>query len=78
MGFGTREIKNAIIKSARITADDQVKLSYDICRCTSEVCPERKNCLRALDMPGKDNHNLIPSSDLFTNLPCRFQIRMEE
>lgn len=54
------------------------KLSYDICRCTSEVCPERKNCLRALDIPGKDDPNLIPYADLYTNLPCRFQIRMEE
>lgn len=56
-------------------------LSYDICRCTSEICPERKNCLRALDMPDKDDRNLIPYTDLYTypdNNPCRFQIRMEE
>ncbi len=54
------------------------KLSYDICRCTSEVCPVRKNCLRALDMPDEDDRNLIPYADLFTEEPCRFQIRMEE
>ena len=55
-------------------------LSCDICRCTSEVCPERTNCLRALDMPSKDDPNLIPYADLFDDngKPCQFQIRMVE
>lgn len=58
-----------------------MNLSYDICRCTSEVCPERKNCLRALDMPSNDDPNLILYADLYTypdNNPCRFQIRVKE
>lgn len=58
-----------------------MRLSYDLCRCTSKECPYHQVCLRALDMPDKDNRNLIPFADLYNHEKqdgrCIFMIKVD-